>query len=107
MTRNLQSLLIPLLVVLAGCSSRFADLCDQAASCEGGNDDDIEACIIDAEGDADVAAAHGCEDQFDAYFDCVERGAACDRSLASDPYWGSRCDAELERLYACTRPVTP
>ena len=88
-------------------------LCDQTRL-RGGNDD-IEACIIDAEGDAEVAA-YGCEDPFDAYFDCVERSAICDRSLGSDPYWGVpfdgstgvfRCEAEVERLDTCTRPVTP
>jgi len=104
MPLSLRILLFPTLLVLFGCSSRFADLCEQAANCEGGGDDDIDACIASAEGEEEIASIRGCEREFDAYYDCVENNATClrDDGTGRGSLWETFSSSTFEDL--CREP---
>lgn len=112
MPLNLRILLFPTLLVLFGCSSRFADLCERAADCEGGGDDEIDACIISAESDEEVASVYGCDDEFDAYYDCVDRSSSCRDDFSGENSWSTydssagedACDERRVRIATCTSP---
>jgi hypothetical protein len=61
---------------VAGCTSPYVELCERGALCRGANDLDIDACIIEQQSREDVAAVWGCDEQWNAYVDCmVDRGA--------------------------------
>jgi hypothetical protein len=79
----------------AGCGDVYADLCDRGARCRGASDRDVEACIIDLEAKGEVAEIWGCDAQWDAYIDCLDRRGAC----MGDRLTG--CDDEKERWRRC------
>ena len=86
-----------LLLSLSHCSSTYSTLCEKQKDCEGGNDNDVDACIESLRGAEEVAAAYDCSDAFDKQVDCVESKAACkDKKFAKDV-----CDAENKALGAC------
>ena len=59
----------------AGCTSPYVELCERGAVCRGANDRDIDACIVEQEEREEVASIFGCDDQWNAYVDCmVDRG---------------------------------
>jgi hypothetical protein len=62
----------------AGCGGPdFEAICDEQEKCSGGNEKDLEACVVAFEGFADVADDIGCTDEFDAYFTCSQEHASC------------------------------
>lgn len=52
-------------------------ICEAQESCYGGNDKDVEACVIAFEAQADAADAIGCSDEFDESYTCFEEQASC------------------------------
>lgn len=80
---------------MVGCSA-FGDLCQQQADCEGGNDADVDACIAETNGQAEVAAAYDCSDAFDKLSDCIEASGRC-----SDGKFETDCGSESAALGAC------
>jgi hypothetical protein len=55
---------------LTGCGDVLADRCDAICSCENCGDRDLERCEIEVGTDLDVAAAYGCIDELEAYYEC-------------------------------------
>lgn len=97
----------PLRVVLLGialgaigCGSSSSDYCTAKIDCEGGNDQDIEACEIARDADEDIASVYGCEPEWDDYFACWEDRGYCDRNPDRYTHRGD-CDRESERLNDC------
>jgi hypothetical protein len=71
------ALLALVLVVLAGCGSPARSLCEEKMACEGGNELDIDACVVSFEAGQATADVYDCSDSYEKYFDCVESTAVC------------------------------
>jgi hypothetical protein len=87
---------------LSHCS-KFDDPCVQEKDCEGGNDNDVEACVELARGLENVADAYDCGDPFDKYTDCLKQKATCrDVGGGKKSYGaGDACKAEQEASSTC------
>lgn len=64
-------------MAVAGCGPDFEKLCSESRACEGGNDDDEKACVVEMDFGRDVADILGCTSEFDAYYDCLIEHASC------------------------------
>jgi hypothetical protein len=95
MTRLLSLLTIGALgVAIAGCGGSH---CDDAVTCEGGNDSDKEACELQVEALYDQADVNGCSDLVEAWQDCMTDSASC-----NDGIWGrGTCDEQFRSLKDC------
>jgi hypothetical protein len=60
-----------------GCGF-YAAYCDEKMNCEGGNDNDTEACIIELDAEEERAENWGCEDIWLELFECREDRSVCD-----------------------------
>jgi hypothetical protein len=85
------------LCALAACDP-YGTYCQEYMDCVGGNEKDVEACIVEAEASADDASLWDCDEYFDEYFECLEAEADCDNDVYGP---GDNCDQESERLSAC------
>lgn len=83
---------------LPHCSSRYAAYCDNARSCEGGNDRDVDACIEQQRALEEVSDAYDCEDQWDAFAKCLETLTCLDGRLDARP-----CEVPSKTWVDCTR----
>lgn len=72
----------PLAASTAGCGSQAAAVCDLVCECEHCNDYEEDLTCIQLEGQADVAEAYECADQWDAWATCVEEKGECDADEA-------------------------
>ena len=52
--------------------------CEEQRDCIGGNDKDLEACIVSMDYMEDVADEQGCADEYEARFECREAETKCD-----------------------------
>lgn len=80
-----------------GCGI-YGPYCEDKMACEGGNDADVESCIIDLDADEDRAALWGCEDLWDEQFTCREERAICDGHSYTTH---DACRFERDRYNAC------
>lgn len=60
-------------------------ICEAQEGCYGGNEKDIEACVIALEARADAADALGCSDEFDESYACFEENASCRSEPTGQP----------------------
>lgn len=61
-----------------GCND--ADLqtyCEERESCRGGNEQDIDACVVASETEEYIVSDIGCSDEYVAYFDCLLEKGSC------------------------------
>jgi hypothetical protein len=64
-----------LFTLLFGCTSENAELCELASECSSPNDNDLDACVIALDTEAEVASVRDCEEEWDALVDCaIEQG---------------------------------
>lgn len=79
--RRISGILAPLFAFaslgLAGCGPDIEEICVQTQDCIGGNEADIDACIAVFSYQAERADIEGCNDEYDAYFECAEVVARC------------------------------
>ncbi|MRG90384.1 hypothetical protein [Polyangium spumosum] len=61
----------------AGCGPDIAGVCEAQEACLGGNEADIDACIVAAEGQRETAIDIGCGDEFDTLAACTEPLLEC------------------------------
>lgn len=89
-------------IVLSGCSP-YADYCADRMDCEGGNDSDIEACIVEMEADEDKATVYDCSPEWEDLFDCRNDHAVCDD--VADRFYASSedCGDEADEYRTCER----
>lgn len=83
--------------LLAGCGG-YGGYCTDRADCRGGNDADIDACVIRANEDEDLASVRGCDDFFSDYRACLDERATCNGDDFGDH---GACKREADRLHAC------
>ena len=85
---------------LPACKSTYASTCEASIACEGGNDADIDACIEQARGAEEVAAAYDCSDPFEAYADCAKERSVCKEGKFKTD---DSCEAQEEAVEACVK----
>ncbi|MRG90386.1 hypothetical protein [Polyangium spumosum] len=75
-----------LVVALAtGCGGPDIEaMCEAQEACLGGNEADLEACIVQHEAYRDAAYGVGCGEEFDALFACTEPLLACSTVTSSN-----------------------
>lgn len=83
----------------AGCGRGIGGYCEDAATCEFGNDADVDACIISFEATEELADVRNCNDEFSNWFDCLDENSRCDDERYRPG--GDRCDDERDRLRRC------
>jgi hypothetical protein len=82
---------------MTGCGG-YSALCVDAMDCEGGNDADVDACVVTLDYYEDRSSLEGCEPEWDELYACVNEEARCrDRNFSADGY----CDRENERWVDC------
>lgn len=91
-----------LLASLPHCSGTYADLCEKQRSCEGGNAKDVDACIAQARGAEEIAAAYDCLDAYHKQVDCLAAKAVCANGKLDE----SPCKAEEEAVTACEKAAS-
>lgn len=85
------TLTLGVLLLSASCSGKAGDYCDKVKSCEGGNDNDRDACVEAFHAQEDVAGDYDCGDAFDDYTECVIDTAVCTNGkLVTDPCASAR-----------------
>ena len=86
-----------------GCAG-YGTFCEDEMDCRGGNDNDVEACVVLLDAESDHAGVHECTDQWDELFACMEEESHCE-----DRHWTTlygnddACHPESEDYDACMR----
>ena len=63
----------------AGCGGPDHEgFCERQQECIGGNDADLEACIVSLDYLEDSADDQGCDDEYEAVFECRDEKLECD-----------------------------
>jgi hypothetical protein len=88
-------------LTLTACGNSYGDLCAASVQCEGGNDNDVNACSAVLDGAEQEAAAYGCGDAFSKRLDCIEKTSNCSKT-----HFENNCDAESEALRACQKAAS-
>ena len=88
-------------LALVGCGSKYKTYCEDQAQCIGGNDADIDACVAEAEGQKDVAAAYDCSDPWDKLADCYENKGTC-----KNKQYTADCSSEVSALQSCEKAAS-
>jgi hypothetical protein len=82
---------------MTGCGG-YGALCADAMDCEGGNDADVDACVVTLDYYEERASLDGCEPEWDELYACVNDEASCrDNNFSADGY----CDRERDRWVDC------
>jgi hypothetical protein len=73
--------------------------CEDAATCEFGNEADVEACVLRFDETEALASLYNCDDEFSDWYDCLDERSRCDdeRYRPSDDL----CEDVEERLERC------
>jgi hypothetical protein len=82
-----------LLMPLAASCESFNQHCTDQADCDGGNEQDIEACEVSNEAESDRASLYGCSEFFDLRQECIESNADCENDVYG--LEGDDCQEEL------------
>jgi len=85
-------------VGILGCES-FTTYCEDQNSCHDGNEQDLEACIVDKEHESEAASEFGCGDEFSTFQDCVEEKAECNNDVFGLD--GDDCEDESREYSKC------
>lgn len=82
-------LMLAAAMTLLGCGPTVSDICNGLeAHCPGTGSD----CEEDGDELSDLAGEEGCDDQFDAYIDCLDT-ASCE--------WRDECAVERDNIDNC------
>jgi len=86
--------LLALVAFAPGCGPDVQTLCEEQEKCLGGNDADIDACVVAYDGTRDNAYDIGCGDEYDLLIDCLSPQFEClevGTCSTSDECNGSAC----------------
>jgi hypothetical protein len=67
-------------LVAPACGPDVQTICEQTEDCRGGNEEDVEACVVAHDLEGDLASEIGCSSEYEDYFDCFETEAECQDS---------------------------
>lgn len=71
-------------VVIVGCGPDIRAQCEAEVQCKSGNDKDIEACVAVKDELQDFLADIGCDDEYEALFECTEPLQQCNSVPTGD-----------------------
>ncbi|HSO00083.1 MAG TPA: hypothetical protein VLS89_17440 [Candidatus Nanopelagicales bacterium] len=91
-------LLLALGALTSACGGTAGEYCDLFCDCEGCNDREYDACLVNFEAQIDTAEAYGCDDELVDYEDCVLERADCD---GDDFEVDADCFDEVAELAEC------
>ncbi|MDI1483298.1 hypothetical protein [Polyangium sp. y55x31] len=80
-----------------GCGPDIAALCEAREACHDGNEADIDACIVNYEGNRDAAHDVGCGAEFDVLVACMAQESVCS-SADTNITCTSRADCASDAL---------
>jgi hypothetical protein len=82
----------------SGCGG-YGTFCQERIDCEGGNEQDEEACVINREAAEEIADIEGCADDFATFFECVEEQSSC----TEENQWtvDDKCADQEEKYNRC------
>ena len=66
-----------MMTIAVGCGPDLQSICEQAEDCHGGNEKDVEACVVQMETEQELVDDIGCSDEYDEYMECYEGSAEC------------------------------
>ena len=66
-----------LALLLAGCGPNYDNICQEMVDCAGGNEQDVDACIRQAEQQGEIADIEGCDSEWADFVACYEESASC------------------------------
>jgi hypothetical protein len=101
MNKPFNVLIAALGLTFTACGNTYGDLCASSVQCEGGNDNDVNACIAVLNGSEEEAAAYGCSDAYSKRLDCVEKTSNCSKT-----HFDNNCNAESDALQACEKAAS-
>lgn len=114
--------LLALFAFAPGCGPDIQGLCEQQESCLGGNDADIDACVVAYDGARDNAHDIGCGEEYDSFVECLMpqydcsdvgtcntsddcNGSACVngecKNFGIDPANADACESQLNAYARC------
>ena len=82
---------------ITACTS-YGGICADAMDCEGGNDADVDACIVSFDYMEDRSSLEGCDPEWDDLVACFEDEARCSNNNFSAQGY---CDREGQRWGDC------
>jgi hypothetical protein len=88
------------MAVVAGCGSSYDDFCKALVACEGGNDDDKQACIDTWEANKKEANDYKCGSQWDTYSSCQTGNATCSSKVYATT---NNCSSQTTSLQDCVK----
>ena len=88
-------------LTLTACGNSYGNLCESSIQCEGGNDNDVNACIAQANGAEEEAAAYDCSDPYAKLFDCIDRTSVCSKT-----HFENSCGSEFTALASCEKAAS-
>lgn len=108
MSRAASILAIIMATGAVGCGNSVDDYCEGWAECEGGNDNDREACVAINDGKRKANAAYDCLDEWEARMDCRAENSSCDATDPANPDYdeGNACDFERDELDVCVQTAS-
>lgn len=80
----------------------YTSFCEEMMACLGGNQSDVDACVVEFDAGDDLADAEGCTEEWDELATCEEEEARCEDDVFSS---GDACDRERTRWQDCMGDV--
>lgn len=81
-----------------GACTPYGDLCQREMACRGGNDADIDACIIEYDRRESRSDLNNCGDFLDRYLTCFDVQVVCEGGVWTDK---GDCGDERKDLNDC------
>ncbi len=82
-----------------GCGASSGSLCNKICDCTGCSEQEMAECVDSADDARKAASDEGCDDQYNAYFSCVDGELTCTAgSIDADG-----CDSEADALGKCMK----
>jgi hypothetical protein len=81
-----------------GCYSDIRDYCEQQTKCEGGNDNDEDACVEQMKGEKKAAKEYGCRKEYNDYMECAAENNSCEEEFFMED---EKCFSKEEKLWEC------
>lgn len=83
----------------SGCTPTSGRYCDKICDCTGCSESEKSECVDTVDDAKKTASDEGCDDQFNAYFSCIDSELTC----VSGQLDADGCDKEATELSQCTK----
>lgn len=87
-----------LIACTLGACAPYSDLCIREMDCRGGNDADVDACVIEYERREERSDLNNCGDFLSRYLDCYDVQVGCNSKVWTDK---GDCSDEAKDFFDC------